>query len=199
MPSPENITAERRARISHVLERRQPTLTVVFENVQDAHNVSAVIRSCDAVGVLDAHGIYQDLEKFPELGEKSSASARKWVNVYLHNSVDACYADLRAKGFRIYTTHLSSDAVELHTLDLTQPIALVFGNEHEGVTEEARSKADGNFLIPQVGMIQSLNISVACAVSLYEAYRQRNVKGLYNAPQLAPEELATMITDWCGR
>ncbi len=199
MPSPESITPERLLRIRRVLEHRQPTLTVVFENVHDTHNVSAVIRSCDAVGVAEAHGIYSGHQVFPELGEKSSASARKWVDLHLHQSVDECYTALRARGMRIFTTHMSSDAVSLHALDLTQPIALVFGNEKEGVTAEAREKADGNFLIPQVGMIQSLNISVACAVSLYEALRQRISAGMYDAPQADVSRLEAQIIDWSSR
>jgi len=199
LPSPETITPERRARITHAIDRRQPTLTVVFENVQDPHNISAVIRSCDAVGVLEAHGIYEGLNEFPALGEKSSASARKWVEVQLHNSVDACYTQLRQRDFRIYTTHMSSDAIPLHALDLTRPVALVFGNEHLGVSDEARTKADGNFLIPQVGMIQSLNISVACAVTLYEAFRQRTEASMYNEPQIDAAKRDAIINDWSSR
>ncbi len=199
MPTPESITPERRAKIVGVLEKRQPTITVVFENVHDPHNISAVIRSCDAVGVVEAHGIYYGRTVFPDLGEKSSASARKWVDVHLHQTVDECYAALRCKGFAIYTTHMSSDAVALHDLDLTQPVALVFGNEHHGVSDEARVKADGNFLIPQMGMIQSLNISVACAVTLFEAMRQRTVAGFYNSSQLAGQDLVQKIEDWCSR
>lgn len=199
MPNPESITPERRERIRRVLERRQPTLTVVFENVHDPHNISAVVRSCDAVGVAEAHGIYTGRQVFPELGEKSSASARKWVDVHLHQSIDECFTALRSRGFRIYTTHMSSDAVSLHELDLTCPVALVFGNEKQGVTPEARERADGNFIIPQVGMIQSLNISVACAVSLYEAFRQRHAAGMYDTAQLDGSELEAKINDWCSR
>lgn len=199
MPTPESITPERRAKITRVLEKRQPTLTVVFENVHDPHNVSAVIRSCDAVGVAEAHGIYYGRTVFPDLGEKSSASARKWVDVHLHQTVDECYAALRSKGFAIYTTHMSSDAASLHDLDLKQPVALVFGNEHNGVSDEAREKADGNFLIPQMGMIQSLNISVACAVTLFEAMRQRMSGGMYNSPQMPSGVLAQKVEDWCSR
>ncbi|MBU3679424.1 MAG: RNA methyltransferase [Candidatus Kapabacteria bacterium] len=182
-----------------VLEKRQPTLTVVFENVHDPHNISAVIRSCDAVGVVEAHGVYYGRTVFPDLGEKSSASARKWVDVRLHQTVDECYTALRSKGFSIYTTHMSSDAVSLHELDLTQPVALVFGNEHHGVSDEARLKADGNFLIPQIGMIQSLNISVACAVTLFEAMRQRMVGGHYSTQQLPSQEFTQKLNDWCSR
>ncbi len=199
MPSPDTITPERAARLAAVLRRRQPTLTVVFENVHDPHNVSAVIRSCDAVGVFEAHGIYHSGEHLPSLGEKSSASARKWVDLHVHDSVDACYAQLRAQGMTILTTHMSSDAVSLHDLDLTQPVALVFGNEHSGVSEEALAKADGNFLIPQVGVIQSLNISVACAVSLYEAFRQRTVAGMYDQLQMKEDRFASVLKQWYSK
>jgi tRNA (guanosine-2'-O-)-methyltransferase len=199
MPNLETITPERAARLERVLRKRQPTLTVVFENVHDPHNVGAVIRSCDAVGVFEVHGIYHGLTEFPDLGAKSSASARKWIEIHLHQSVEECYAHLRAKSFRIYTTHMSSDAVNLYDIDLTQKVALVFGNEHDGVSEEARTRADGNFLIPQVGVVQSLNISVACAVSLYEAYRQRMAAGMYDAAQLDPERLADLKNDWFSR
>lgn len=194
-----SITPEREARLRSVLGHRQPGLTVVFENVHDPHNVSAVLRSCDAVGVLEAHGIYDGYETFPELGAKSSASARKWVDVQLHTSVEACYQTLRRNGFRIYTTHLSSDAASLYDVDLTQPVALVFGNERDGVSEAARNLADGNVVIPQVGLIRSLNISVACAVSLYEAYRQRLNAGMYDAPQLPETDLNARLADWCAR
>lgn len=199
MPSPESITPERRARLEMALRHRQPSLTVVFENVHDPHNVSAVIRSCDAVGVAEAHGIYYGRTTFPELGGKSSASARKWVDVNLHQTVDECFSHLRSQGFRIFTTHMSSDAVSLYDVDLTQPVALVFGNEHDGVSEEARNAADGNVIIPQVGMIQSLNISVACAVSLFEAMRQRTVAGMYRTSQYPSDELAQRLDDWCSR
>lgn len=199
MPSPDSITPERAAKITRVLTHRQHNLTVVFENVHDPHNVSAVIRSCDAVGVSDAHGIYYGRQIFPDLGEKSSASAKKWVNVHLHQTVAECYAVLRAQGFTILTTHMASNAVSLYDTDLTKPIALVFGNEKLGVSEEARALADGNILIPQVGMIQSLNISVACAVSLYEAFRQRTNAGMYNNTTLTETELATAQQEWFSK
>jgi tRNA (guanosine-2'-O-)-methyltransferase len=193
------ITPERAEKLISVLARRQPSLTVVFENVHDPHNVSAVIRSCDAVGVLEAHAVYHGRAAFPKLGAKSSASARKWVDVHQHTDVATCFNALRARGFRIYTTHMSSDAVSLYDLDLTSPVALVFGNEHEGVSDEARGLADGNFIIPQVGVVQSLNISVACAVSLYEAFRQRNLSGMYDERQFSDGQFERMQQDWYMR
>jgi tRNA (guanosine-2'-O-)-methyltransferase len=194
--SPPFVTPERAEKLRRALLLKQPTLTVVLENVHDPHNVSAVLRSCDAVGVVEAHLIYNGRQKFPDLGERSSASAKKWIDARQYASAEECFAHLRARGFSIWTTHLSSNAVSLYALDLTKPVALVFGNEHSGVSEEALRQADGNFLIPQVGMIQSLNISVACAVSLFEASRQRRAAGMYDAPQFPPNEFDAKFLDW---
>lgn len=191
-------TERRSTRIQRALERRQPDLTVVMENIHDPHNVSAVLRSCDAVGIPGVELLYT-LEKFPRIGKKSSSSANKWLDRRKHTSVDACFSQLRKEGFRIYATHLASDAVSLYDLDLTQPAALVFGNEHRGVSDEAAAKADANFQIPMMGMIQSLNVSVACAVTLYEALRQRLKAGHYDARKLAETDFQRLLEDWLGR
>jgi tRNA (guanosine-2'-O-)-methyltransferase len=190
------VRSERRtAKVRDVLSKRQPDLTVVMENIHDPHNVSAVLRSCDAVGVMQVQLLY-NLEKFPKIGKKSSSSANKWLTWNKFKTVDECYEALRAEGFAIYATHLSGAPISLYDVDLTQKVALVFGNEHRGVSEEAAAKADGNFMIPMVGMIQSLNISVACAVSLYEAMRQRIASGAYSTPKLSPRELQQRFDDW---
>ncbi len=199
VPHHTSISPERAEKLLRALKQRQPTLTVVFENVHDPHNVSAVIRSCDAVGVMEAHGVYHGRQSFPELGEKSSASARKWVDVRLHSDVDSCFNGLRDRGFAIYTTHMDSDSVNLYQLDLCKPVALVFGNEHSGVSEQARALADGNFLVPMMGVVQSLNISVACAVSLYEALRQRVAAGMYEMPQFDETVLRGLMESWFSR
>src|ERR1044071_3275422 len=99
---------------------------------------------------------------------------------------------------RILTTHLSSDARSLHDIDFTGSIALVFGNEHDGVSEEIRAMADGNFIIPQVGIIKSLNISVACAVTLYEAFRQKTLAGHYDKQRLSDVEFNELFAAWGG-
>lgn len=186
------LSDDRSQKIYACVSRRQPSLSIVLENVHDPHNVSAVLRSCDAVGVIDVHLVYHTGQSFPELGEKSSASARKWVLTHKHSSIDECYDYLRKEGKKILTTGMSNEARSLYAIDFTEPIAIVFGNEHTGVSEEAILKADGNMLIPQVGMIQSLNISVACAVTLYEAFRQRSLKGMFDSIQM--EE--TMLIDY---
>jgi tRNA (guanosine-2'-O-)-methyltransferase len=185
-------------KIKKVLSLRQPDLTVVMENIHDPHNVSAILRSCDAVGILRVELLYT-LEKFPRIGKKSSSSANKWLDRRKHKSVDECYTKLRDEGFTIYATHLGESAASLYELDLKKKIALVFGNEHRGVSDEAAAKADGNFQIPMLGMIQSLNVSVACAVSLYEVLRQRLARGDLLQPKLSADELVSYYNDWIKR
>ena len=190
------MTDERRQKMEEVLSKRQNNLTVVLENVFDPHNISAVMRSCDAVGVQEIYVLNTKIPRHKKWGERSSSSAHKWLTVHQYTNSNECFATLREKFDTILTTHLSSDAVSLYETDLTQRVALVFGNEHSGVSEEVRNLADGNFIIPQVGMIRSLNISVACAVSLYEAFRQKQLKGHYNKPSLNTKDYALLRKQW---
>src|SRR5580698_6084062 len=178
------MTPERFERLTIVLNKRQPDLTVVLENVFDPHNISAVMRTCDAVGIQDIYVLNNKIPPHKKWGEKSSSSAAKWLTIHQFTDADECFAELRKNYKKIYATHLSSDAVSLHELNLTEPVALLFGNEHSGVSEEIVAMADGNFIIPQVGIIKSLNISVACAVTLYEAFRQKTIAGHYKSPKL---------------
>lgn len=190
------MTPERTERLELVLSRRQPGLTVVLENVFDPHNISAVMRTCDAVGIQDIFILNTKIPRHKKWGSRSSSSAAKWLTVHQYDNADECFEELRKRYKKIYTTHLSADAVSLHELNLTEPVALVFGNEHSGVSDEIISMADANFIIPQVGIIRSLNISVACAVTLYEAFRQKNNAGHYNEPQLKGAQLETLRTEW---
>ncbi len=192
-------TEQRVNKIASVLSRRQLDLTVVAENISDPHNLSAMLRSCDAVGIARICLVYHSGQPFPALGQSSSASARKWVETLKFRSIGECYNFLRQQDFKIYTTHLAKDAISLYELDLTQKVALVFGNEHSGVSDEAVGLADDNFLIPQVGMIQSLNISVACAVSIYEAFRQRLLAGKYDHCQFEEQAFVSKIKEWLLR
>ena len=190
------MTPERTNKIQTVLAKRQNNLTVVLENVFDPHNISAVMRSCDAVGVQEIYVLNTKIPRHKKWGSRSSSSAAKWLTIHQYTDAAACFEALRLKYDRIITTHLSSDAVSLYQSDLTQNIALVFGNEHAGVSDEIRTLADGNFIIPQVGMIQSLNISVACAVSLYEAFRQKTLAGHYAQQQLSAAEYKSLSNEW---
>lgn len=189
------LTERRTKKFLSVLEKRQPNLTVVMEDIHDPHNVSAMLRSADAVGVVEVQLVY-DKDEFPKLGKKSSASATKWVGRRKFPSVEECYEKLRAEGYLICATHLSKTAKSLYDLDLTRKVALVFGNEHRGVSEKAAKLADANFQIPMLGMIQSLNVSVACAVSLYEACRQRLEKGRYDHPGFSRKEIEELFKLW---
>jgi len=174
------MTEERSTRLKAVIAKRQPGLAIVLENVFDPHNISAVMRTCDAVGVQDVYILNTRIPRHKKWGARSSSGAAKWLSVYQFESAEACFEALRKKYKKIYTTCLSDAAVPLYEMDLTKNIALVFGNEHSGVSDDIRELADGNFVIPQVGIIKSLNISVACAVTLYEAFRQKSIAGHYN-------------------
>ena len=188
--------SERRIeKLSRAIRYTQTDLTVVLENVHDPHNVSAILRSCDAVGVRKVNLLYTS-ESFPKIGKKSSASAYKWVERHNFRSVDACYSSLRNEGFIIAASVVSDESLSLYDLDLRGKVALVFGNEHRGVSDEASSGADKRFEIPMHGMVQSLNVSVACAITLFEALRQRIKSGDTEAQKMSDEDLIRMLDDW---
>lgn len=190
-------TSRRQARVQDVLSRRQVSLTIVLEDVHDPHNASAVLRSCDGVGILNVHLVYVH-EEPPRrsFARTTSASAAKWVRLHYHDSIEDCYTALRQQGFRIFATALGEESVDLYDVDFTQPTALVFGNEHRGVSRSAIEGADATLFIPMQGMVESLNISVACAVSLYEAMRQRIAAGMYAEPAMSEAELAALEAEW---
>lgn len=190
-------TSRRQERIDDVLRRRQPSLAVVLEDVHDPHNASAVLRSCDGVGVLDVHLVYiHEQPPRKSFGRSTSGSAAKWIRLHEHASIEACYAALREQGFTIVATALEPDSRDFYSIDLTRPTALVFGNEMRGVSEAAVSGADMTVYIPMQGMVESLNISVSCAVTLYEAMRQRSAAGMYDEPQLGETERAAIREEW---
>lgn len=190
------MTPQRKERLLSVLNKRQNNITVVLENVFDPHNISAVMRTCDAVGIQDIYVLNTKIARHKKFGQKSSSSADKWLTIHQFTDAQECFAALRQNYSLVLTTHLSSDAVALHDIDFTQSIALVFGNEHEGVSEEIRKMADGNFIIPQVGIIKSLNISVACAVTVYEAMRQKTLAGHYDSRALTENRSNGLLQEW---
>jgi tRNA (guanosine-2'-O-)-methyltransferase len=168
----------------------------LLENVFDPHNISAVMRTCDAVGIQDIYVLNTKIPAHKKFGQKSSSSAAKWLTIHQFTDAIKCFDHLRLHYNRIFTTHLSSDAMPLYNIDFTQSIALVFGNEHSGVSEEIRSLADGNFIIPQVGIIKSLNISVACAVTVYEAFRQKTLAGQYEKRGQDIQGFTKLLDEW---
>jgi tRNA (guanosine-2'-O-)-methyltransferase len=191
-------TEKRKQKIISVANARQKSLRIVLENIHDPHNVSAIFRTCDAVGVHKVSLLYT-VEKFPRIGKKSSASAFKWVEKDKFRDVEACYNSLREDGFTILASSICEDAVSLYDLDLTKKVAIVLGNEHRGVSEEAVKLADKKFLIPMHGMVQSLNVSVASAVVLYEAFRQRLKKKMYDKTEYSSDEMSELLQSWYKR
>jgi len=190
-------TSRRQNKIISVVSKRQKSLALILENIHDPHNVSAIFRTCDAVGVQEVSLIY-NYEKLPKLGKKSSASAYKWVEKKKYKSVKECYENFNKKGFKIFASSLNADK-KLYELDLTGKCAIVLGNEHRGISDEAGELADEKFIIPMQGMVQSLNVSVAAAVILFEAMRQRTAKGMYKNSEYSEKELKEMINYWTNK
>lgn len=184
-PEYKDIRPERVQRFKDVIAKRQSDLTVVLENVHDPHNIGAVLRSCDAVGISEVFVLYTEpelIERGVSVGKMSSTGVRRWINLHVYHDIAECFEHVSSRYAQIFATHLGENAKSLYELSLIESTALVFGNEHSGVTQESLSHCHGNFIIPQHGMVQSLNISVACAVSIFEASRQRNNQQKYDHP-----------------
>lgn len=191
-------TGRRMERIKNVLFQRQNDLTLVLSNIHDPHNVSAIYRSCDAFGVARVHLHYTTCP-FPCLGSKSSASARKWVESVRHTDADALFGELEQDGFQILATGFSERAVPLREWNFLKPTAVIMGNEHAGVEGELAARAHGELFIPMHGMIQSFNVSVAAAIILAEAARQREEAGYYERGKEGENNLALHLEDWLER
>ena len=197
-PPPDTVTERRYRRFLSTLARRQPDLTVVLENIHDPFNLSAILRTCEAVGVGTVHLLYTQ-EKPPRISSRVSGSAQKWLVLCWHRSVEEAYAALRAQGLRIYATGLSPGALFPHEADLSAPCAIVLGNENRGLSAEARKQADAILYIPMRGMVPSVNVTVAAGMLLYEAQRQRTLAGLYDAPRLSEPEWQALLARWLAR
>ena len=189
-------TERRRERMLEVLSQRQPDLTLILANIHDPHNVSAIYRSADAFGLEAIHLYYTDTA-FPSLSRKTSASARKWVESVRHPSLEDLA--LSMQGFQVLATSCSPSSRPLRSYDLTKPTALLMGNEHSGVPEELLKICNGELYIPMHGMIQSFNVSVAAAIILAEACRQREDAGLYETPRYTESELNAKLGLWLER
>ncbi len=193
----------RKEKFRWVADRRQPDLTVILENVTDQHNIGAVLRSCDAVGIREIFVLNTEPHlqtKTIVIGKRTSMGTRKWVDVHYFIDVDKCFDYVRKKYGRIIGTHLGSTSRKLHSLQLDEPTALLFGNEHSGLSQACLQRIDGNFSIPQVGMADSLNVSVACAVTLYEAFRQRDLAGFYDEPfRMSSEERESLYGHYLAK
>jgi tRNA (guanosine-2'-O-)-methyltransferase len=172
---PEFLVPERRARIDAVVANRTRTLTVVMEAFCDPQNVNAVLRTCEAFGIQELHAIEGAMKPY-DRNKKISQNADKWLDVRRWSATGDCLAFLKAEGFAIYATHLGEGTRSLDALPFAGKVALVFGNEHRGVSDEALSLADATYAIPMRGFVQSLNVSVAAAISIAKAVERREAE-----------------------
>lgn len=191
----------REQKIRSVISQSQPDLTVVLENIFDPLNISAVLRSCDAVGVREVFVVYtrQYLDKRGlVLGKRTSGGTFKWTDVYVFEDLEECFRRVKQRYGRVLATLPPGEGVSsLYEHHLAEPTALLFGNEDEGVSPAALALADGTFTIPQSGFAESLNISVACAVTLFEAKRQRTERGFYSTnPRLTTDQQEQLFDRW---
>lgn len=179
------MTPERLERINTMLDKRQPDLTVCMEGLHKSHNLAAVVRTCDAIGISDVHAVWKSEEA--EVRGGSAAGSQNWIDVHNYHKTADAIAALKAQGMQVLVTNLSDTAVNFTEIDYTKPTAIILGQEKFGTSEEALELADQHIVIPMVGMVQSLNVSVACSVVLYEAQRQRAAAGMYDKPRLSNE------------
>ena len=188
-------TEERMAKVRRVLSLRQPDLRVVLEEVANPHNANAVLRTCDAAGILNVDIIGSSQDPLP-INKAITTRADKWLNFHFYPTTKDCLIQLKKQGLKIAATHLGEDAVFYTQVDYTQPTAIVFGNESEGISLEARQYADVKIRIPMFGMVQSLNLSVSVGIILYEALSQRLGKGFFESQRLSPEEFEDYLNKW---
>lgn len=188
------MTPERFQTLKAALARRQPDLTVLAENVHKPHNVAALLRSCDAVGVYELNAV-SPTGAF-ERPHMVAGGTGAWVRVRLHADITAAATDLKRSQYQILAAHFSGESVDYRAPDYTRPTAILLGSELFGVSAEAAALADAHVTIPMRGLAASLNVSVAAALLLYEAARQREAAGLYAAVRLPPAEFERTLFEW---
>lgn len=188
------MTPQRFKKLQTILQRRQLDLTVLMDNVHKPHNLSAIVRSCDAVGVHHLHAV----TRFDRLkiAKDITSGSGKWVNLHMHASLDDAVTALRGQNMQILAAHLSEQTVDFRTIDYTRPTAIMFGTELYGVSQQGLDLADQHIIIPMLGMIDSLNVSVAAALVLFEAQRQRQVQGFYERQQLDVDTYNKTLFEW---
>lgn len=191
------MTPERKQRIIDTARRRQPDLTVFMERVHKPHNLAAVLRTCDAVGVMHAHAVPGE-HGLPPLNN-TAQGAQRWVDLTRHADSSSGLSELKRRGFACIAAHFSDRAVDFRAIDYTRPVAIVLGTEKFGISEEAAEACNAHIVIPMHGMTQSLNVSVACALILYEAQRQRSEAGMYDGHDPTMSPWRDLIDRWIAR
>ncbi|HBR98824.1 MAG TPA: tRNA (guanosine(18)-2'-O)-methyltransferase TrmH, partial [Gammaproteobacteria bacterium] len=190
------MTPQRYQKIRDTLNRRQPDLTVLAENVHKPHNISAILRTCDAVGIAKAHVVMPDDPGF-RMRSGIAMGSDRWVEHQLYTDINLPIERLKASGHRVLAAHFSDHAVDFRDIDYTQPTALLLGTEKFGVSETAVAACDAHVVIPMMGMVASFNVSVAAAIILSEAQRQRAKAGMYSDVRLPQAEYQRLLFRWC--
>ncbi len=188
-------TKERIEKVKRVLSLRQPDLRIALEEVTNTHNASAVVRTCDAAGIMYLEIISASMEPFP-INRAVSTRAEKWLKLNYYSSTTQCLSHLKKQGFKIAATHLGTKAVSHTSVDYTQPMVIVFGNESEGISPEALDLSDYVIKVPMLGMVQSLNLSVSVGIIMYEAMKQREKKNFYSQARLSSREFQDFLNSW---
>lgn len=188
------MTPERFSRICRVLDQRQPDLTIITDEVHKGRNLSAIVRTCDAVGIDSIHAV------IPEDGYRdyrgTAAGAGKWVKVCEYDKVETPISALKAQGFTLLSADVGEDAQDFRSIDYTKPTALLLGAEIRGVSDAAQLSIDFKMSVPMMGMVESFNVSVACAIILMEAQRQRKAAGFYDHVRLSEKVYAQRFFSW---
>ena len=175
------------------LANRTREVCLVLEHVANAHNASAVLRSAEAFGVFEVHVVPQPESRF-SLSRNVASGANKWLDINWHNQIENCFLGLKERGYEVWASDLQSDSVSIDEIDVTKKIALVFGNERNGISQVAREHADRRFIVPMQGFVESLNISVAAAVSCYHVMQKRRT--LACQPGLAAADHRAILALW---
>lgn len=189
------MTPERFRKLKRVLDRRQPDLTVLAENVHKTHNIAAVLRTCDAVGIFRMHAV-SDNDEFAR-HRLVTGGSRKWVETQQHPDVNTAIALLKSSGYQVLAAHISDSSVDYREPDYTKPTAVLLGSELVGVSSAAAAVADAHVVVPMHGLVESLNVSVAVALILFEAARQREAAGLYTERRLDDATWSKTLFEWC--
>jgi len=180
---------DREDRIEFIESRRWPDLELVIEQSDDPHNVGAMLRTCDAVGIGTVHLVYTQ-DRPPRMREltDTAMSAAKWLKIIRWENADECIKDIKNRGLSLCVTALSPDGKPHWEVDWTKPSAIIMGNESDGISQAFLRAADHIVTMPMRGFVQSLNVSVSAAVVMYEALRQRSALN----PALLPSRLTRL-------
>ena len=189
------MTPERFQKIKKILDKRQPDLTIIMDNVHKPHNLAAIIRSCDAIGIGHIHYISKNHNKVG-LNLKAASGSNHWVKLHNHENKKKLFTKLRNQGHTIFAANNSVNAIDFRKANYTNASTIILGAELDGVSNEAINLADQEIRIPMEGMVESLNVSVANAVILFEIQRQRQKANLYKKRRIDDDEYKRLLFEF---